>query len=376
MEPSEVEDVTQEQPPTDARALLREFLHAATRTSAPALIGTLIVAAVLILVCTILVTPRNLARINEGYFMASHTDSYASLTGRTFKHRFEGFKDNSVIIIGSSAIQHGFRDSDVIERDVKELKPIDVHVVKFIGLGISMWEMLDILGEVKGPTNGVVVLGLSPAAFSHEDSSVEDLIEHPRLPFISEPYAEEIRKQGIALPRRTGIYFFDHSGFFTARIRCTLNLLTGPRVLRRNHDVHVKLPDAGAWDRAMVTVGNRLQEYDENSPKMYKLLGDIIDVVRAKGKNHVVVVEPPMNPKAIAEMHAEPIFEKFRRDMRAFAKKHGIEFWDLAVEAKLDPADFADWYHLHDTPSRERYTRAFARHIAELMTEPREKTGS
>ena len=355
-------------PSVSAKSLLNEFIQGATQISPVALIGTILVAAALLGACVVLITPHNLARINEGYFMASPDDSYASLTGKTLQRRYQGFPDHSVLILGTSAIHHGFPDADVVEGYIKENEPLDVHVVPLVGYALSMWEMLNVLGEVKGPINGVVVLGLSAGSFAREDSRIETLIEHPRLPFLSEPYKDEIEKLGIQPPHQLGVFFLDYSGFFTSRIRCTLNLLTGPQKFRRTRDKKAPLPDPGKWDRAMAVIGARLATYDDNHQHMFDLLADLIAVVHSKGDNQVVLLEPPMNPVAIHDMEAQPVIDRFRRDIAAFAKAHGVEFWDLHEQVNLDPDDFADWYHLRDTPTRERYAREFARRIAELMS--------
>ena len=76
--------------------------------------------------------------------------------------------------------------------------------------------------DILGPhLDGVVVLGVSPAGLAHEltggYASLDALLQNPRLGLLSSAFDEEVRRAGLPVPVRTGVYAVDIRRFLLAR---------------------------------------------------------------------------------------------------------------------------------------------------------------
>lgn len=354
-------------PAPTLRSVLEAFVRGATRPSGGALVGTIGVAATMMAACALFVTPAFLGRIDIGYLMNNRYDSYAHLTGEVFRLELEGVPDDAVLLFGTSAANHGVEVPD-LERDLTEATGREATVLPLYADALGLWEMLNAIDEIGESYDGVVVIAASAMAFCQNADNLQAQIDDPRLPFRSEAYAAEARRLGVDLPGETGNYFFDYSNFFTARLRAVGNIFTGPKGYGRLYDERGALPDPGRWDRLMVALTERMDQYDACSDVLFEGLERIVETARSKGDVRVVVVEPPTNPRAVAQLNEGGVFDRHRARMEAFAAEHGIEYWPMdGVE--LAESDFIDWTHLLESPSRTRYTEALASRLAALMNE-------
>lgn len=360
------------------RALWRAFLEGLVRPSAGALIGTILIAGVMFGACITLITPRNLARIDMGYLMADNFDSYASITGVVFDHKYEGFSPNSLFIVGTSAMHHGFPPDPIVEAMVEKDLGEPVDVIPLYSDAVSTWEIMNIFGMFDDiPDGSVVVLGFNALSFARGADRLESLAERQRLPFVSDAFKNELRAKGLEVPTSTGNYFLDNTKFFAARIKCVQNIIKGPRRHKRGYDVRAAMPDPGRWERIMTILLERLEGYDENIEPGLEVVARLIDLIRGMGRNiHVVLVEPPLNPDAYPELNHSGILDRHAERMKRFAQEQGVPFWDVNEEARLDPADFADYIHLRTSPSRERWSGAMSERIAALFRENRVSAGA
>lgn len=127
----------------------------------------------------------------------------------------------------------------------------------------------------------------------------------------------------------------------------------------------------------MTILLERLEGYDENIEPGLEVVARLIDLIRGMGRNiHVVLVEPPLNPDAYPELNHSGILDRHAERMKRFAQEQGVPFWDVNEEARLDPADFADYIHLRTSPSRERWSGAMSERIAALFRENRVSAGA
>ncbi len=356
--------------------MVRAFWEGATRPSAPAAVGILLVAGTLILSAVLLVTPRTLARVDIGYLMADDYDSRAALTGRVMRLRYEGIPEGAVLLLGTSALHHALGESEefgpVVEGEVG--RPVAVRPLYADALNIYLAS--NVLGAIGEPMDGVVVLSLSAMSFTRSDTLAERLSEDPEVPFVSDPFREEVELAGFEAPVGGGVYFLDHVRFFTARLRAVMNVVRGPRELAARYHVAPVLPDPSRWRRVMDVMTGLLEQYDDHADEVFGVLERVIRMAREKGDVAFVVLEPPINPRAVEEMNAGGVLDRHAARMERFAAEQGIEYWRAREDVELAEEDFADWTHLVRSPSRDRYMAYVAERVARLVERRAREEGS
>jgi len=351
---------------------IRELLGGAVQPSLPAVVGALLIATVLFVCCLTLLTPDLLGAADCGYFMVNWRDDYAYLTSAVL-HITRGDSSKQMIaVIGASASRESIATGDYFAGLMEEKlgQPFNVH--QLTAGGLTHWEAAAVADCIAEHVRGVVVLEVSPGKMALPIRMFEGLVRQPRLALDSKAFDDEARLAGIKLPRRTGNFFLDHHGFFSARPAAVLNLLRGP-VVPDFHQAETWRPiSEEEWLKAEEALRQRIEGYAENSQRNFQVVERTIAQLREAGGIHVVLLEAVQNPRADQIMRDSPesrkSLEAYERDIRAFVKAWNVPYLNINAEAQLVPSEFIDTSHLRDAKAAERYTRVLASHLASLIS--------
>ncbi len=350
---------------------LSELAAGAFHPSLPALLGALLVAAVLFLSCITLLTQDLLAEANCGYFMVDWKDDYAYLTCTVLQEARDNSPEPVIALIGASALRESIAGADDLAGLMKEELGRKVRVVPLTAAGLTHWEAAAIADLVAGHMQGVVILGVSPGKMALPRGFFEDLVRQPRLALDSSAFDEEADLAGIALPRRTGNFFLDHHGFFSARPSAVLNLVTGPVVPDLHQARTWRILSEDEWANAEISLLGRVGGYTENGTRNFEVMGRTIERLRGAGGIQPVLLESVRNPRADQVMRDSPAcreaLTRYEEDVLAYAAAWDVPYLDITAEAELTPASFIDTSHIWDMDAAKRYTRVLASHLAALI---------
>lgn len=353
------------------RRWLCELTAGAFHPSLPALLGALLVAAVLFLSCVALLTQDLLAEANCGYFMVDWKDDYAYLTCTTLQAARRSSPEPVIALIGASALRESIAGADELAGLMEEALGRTVRVVPLTAAGLTHWEAAGIAGLVAGHLQGVVILEVSPGKMALPRGFFEDLVRQPRLALDSGVFDYEAGLAGIGVPRRTGNFFLDHHGFFSARPTAVLNLMTGPVIPDLHQARTWRSLSEDEWAKAETSLFHRVGAYPENGACNFEVMGRTIERLREAGGIQPVLLESVRNPRADQIMRDSPAcreaLTRYEEDVRAYAAAWDVPYLDITAEAELTPEAFIDTSHLWDMDAAKRYTRVLASHVAALM---------
>jgi len=89
------------------------------------------------------------------------------------------------------------------------------------------------------------------------------------------------------------------------------------------------------------------------------------------------VANPELRNRESSSGFDSSLRSEYRDDIRQFAKRMHVPYWDLNREAALRPFDFVDYIHVRTAKARDRFTEALAAHAAVVFTAlEREKAGT
>ena len=357
-----------------SRRWLSELAAGAFHPSLPALVGAVVVAAVLLLSCVTLLTQDLLAGADCGYFMADWKDDYAYLTCTVLQAARTDSPKPAIALIGASALRESIAGADYLAGLMTEGPGREFRVLPLTAAGLTHWEAAAIADRIAGRVQGMVVLEVSPGKMALPQGFFEDLVRQPRLALDSAAFDEEARLAGIALPRRTGNFFLDHHGFFSARPWAVLNLVKGPVVPGLHQARTWRVLSEDEWANAEASLRQRIGGYTENGPRNFEVMGRTIARLRDAGGFQVVLLESVRNPRADRIMRDSPECSKaltmYENDVRTHAETWGVPYLDITAEAELAPGEFIDTSHIWDTDAAKRYTRVLAAHLAAFMKNP------
>ena len=93
-------------------SLLAQFIRAAIQPSAPALLGTVGITAVLFALCVVFITPDFMMNGGARYVAAGPTDDYAFVSGDAMRLRQAGPQPLAVALFGASPLREAVSSDD------------------------------------------------------------------------------------------------------------------------------------------------------------------------------------------------------------------------------------------------------------------------
>ncbi len=334
----------------------------------------MLVAVVLFLCCVALLTQDLLAGAGCGYFMADWKDDYAYLTCTVLQAARIESPEPAIALIGASALRESIAGAEYLAGLMTEELGQNFRVLPLTAAGLTHWEASAIADRIAGRVQGVVVLEVSPGKMALPQGFFEDLVRQPRLALDAGAFDEEAHRAGIALPRRTGNFFLDHHGFFSARPWAVLNLVKGPVVPDLHQARTWRVLSEDEWAMAEASLRQRIGGYAENGPRNFEVMGRTIACLREAGGIQVVLLESVRNPRADRIMRDSPecreALTMYEKDVRAHAETWGVPYLDMTAEAELAPGEFIDTSHIWDTDAAKRYTHVLAAHLTALIKNP------
>ena len=164
-----------------SRRWLSELAAGSFHPSLPALVGTVLVAAVLLLSCVTLLTQDLLAGADCGYFMADWKDDYAYLTCTVLQAARTDSPKPAIALIGASALRESIAGADYLAGLMTEGPGREFRVLPLTAAGLTHWEAAAIADRIAGRVQGMVVLEVSPGKMALPQGFFEDLVRQPRL---------------------------------------------------------------------------------------------------------------------------------------------------------------------------------------------------
>lgn len=345
------------------------FRRAAVRPSLPALVGTFVVAVLVLCVAAAAITPRWLSSIDVGYLLYEPRDDYMFLTSRTYQIHYGDPQPLGVAILGGSSTMHAITDEDDLSAQLSAgmQQPIPVHNLCVGGVHVyEMCAVLDCLGDRVG---GVVVINVSPYLLTLQQDSLQSVIDAPRIAIDSDVFDQEVRRTGIAPPRRTGVYLVDHRRFLAPRLWSGLQrLLTGPIDQPQRQRLGVRAAHKRvSWQWVAAVVEPAMSRPDPYRVNL-GVLSRMIQRQQQRGPARIVLLETTWAP-AVRQALDPRLFQHYDALMAGLASAHNVQYWNLNREAQLARDDFDDLNHINSAAARQRYTRALTDRLKSLLAE-------
>lgn len=291
--------------------------------------------------------------------------AFASIEAKQFAATAQGRP--ALVLVGTAAMREGLLPATDIAALLKQRLGRDVPVVNLSSGGQSPLEAAGLVFEIAPQGKGTLVLAVSPSRMAASGGELQNLLDHPRLAFSNDGIRREAEALGLRVPKGTGIYLLDNLQFYVARAHTfAANLLTGtaPRndvqtYISRGHQ------DAEAWDKDTKTLAKRLSTYDQNFPANIAPYRRILRWVKENNLPwNVVLLEIPLNPRAVAQATGPDFYPAHVANLRRFCAEEGCTYANSNVRNVLSEEHFYDWSHLSSRQGKELFTDAFLTDIA------------
>lgn len=146
------------------------------------------------------------------------------------------------------------------------------------------------------------------------------------------------------------------------------HLLSGPVAGWNTHPYLDKAPkNEAAWQADAVVLKKRLAGYERhargNLAAYERLLRRLTDYPRVK----VVLLDIPLNPRALREVIGTDFYASHRARIAAFAAAHGVAYVNLNDVPTLGEADFQDWSHIRSATAQAALTGHLFNTVAPLL---------
>jgi hypothetical protein len=355
-------------PPADkqGKSFFAELLLGLKTRSLAAWIGTLVFCAIELAACLLFFEPRRLARLDPRLLMETPNDEDVELSFRLLRLRTRTLDKIQVGYLGASQMARAIIDlnhPDKLGRYLSERSGVPVEFDMLASAGQRFEDALAITDQFPPTFRGVLVMGVNDYK---DDYRITDQIRvrHrlARILVVDAPSVLPFWKQEGYVPKRTGVFFWDHLDFFAARRIAALRLSrVGPSraVLLDEKEIEPNSARRGPDnpDRAPPHLPDRTAPILAKSRRvMVTLLGNM----RRRGVP-VVFVENPEPP--IRTARNLPRVERFHREFAAFAARYGCPYWDFNPELALTEKDFPDEEHLGSFKGR----RAFQKRLVDEL---------
>ncbi|NFV82269.1 hypothetical protein [Magnetospirillum aberrantis] len=276
----------------------------------------------------------------------------------------------TMVLVGTAAMREGLLPAGDIEHRLRQRLGREMPVVNLSTGGQSPLEAAGLIFEAAPQAKGTLVLAVSPSRMSASGGELQKLLDHPRLAFMNDGIRREAEALGLKVPAQRGVYLLDNLQFYVVRAPSFVaNLLTGTKpvndeqtYLGRGHQ------DAEEWDKDTRILAQRLSGYDRNFTAN---IAPYRRIVRWIKDNHlpwnVVLLEIPLNPRALAEATGPDFYPAHIANMRKFCAEEGCTYVNSNPRKLLAEEHFFDWSHLSSQRGKEIFTDAFLDDIAETL---------
>jgi hypothetical protein len=341
----------------------------------PSLLAVSIAAALClgtIELATLLIDATAMSGEDSALFALDPLDDYAFATSDALRLLHAPPQGRHVALIGTAAMREALTVGDDIAARLSHRLDQTVPVIDFMSGGQSGIEMAALADSLGDDFEGVLVLGISFSRLAADNAELASLVREPRLAFASAAGDAEIRAAGFTPPPRTGLYLLDHYKFFVARYRAIVwHLLTGTRPVHRDRTYLGRAPASPAqWAADAATLTARLSHYQNRADSNLGALDRLIRRFPDRAKVRIVLLEIPLNPLARDTVIGPAFVEAHRARMEDFARRNGVDYWDLNQTAGLVPEDFQDWAHVSSVGGRDRWTADLIDRLGLLLSSP------
>lgn len=352
---------------------LRQMVHSygcgLVHASSLALGIALLVIGVLFVSC-LFFSPRGMATWAYRYVASSRTDDRVFLTAKLFKVPESTQADARVFIIGTSATLMSTTSDEDLSRRVADLtgKRPDVRVLAAGHLLI--WEMAEVAERLPAHFDGVVVFAVSPEIFSVDAESLDDVVQHPNVGFISSDMDAMAKARGLKVPWRSGNFFWDNRAFYLARMGYVLSNVFCATPLEHNpHRFLDRDPlSEQQWLQRFVPEGKQCAvNVRKNMDSCLQVFDEILDHLRRRGNVRVVFMESSMHPRFLHDCLGDDLIQEYREKVQQYVRRQRTEYWDLNPIVGLGPEDFVGTSHLGTREAQARWTNELAKCLAGFL---------
>ncbi|MGE5476313.1 MAG: hypothetical protein ACM3Q1_06640 [Bacteroidales bacterium] len=349
---------------------LARFFSAALRSRGVIATAALTVAALVGLTATVIDADYLGHGATAAFWPRNAIDDYAfaSIEAKRAAERMAG--KPGLVLVGTAAMREGLLPATEIETLLGQRLGRAVPVVNLSTGGQSPLEAAALVWEVAPKARGTLVLAVSPSRMAASGGELQKLLDHPRLAFSNDGIRREAEALGLTVPAASGIYLLDNLQFYVVRAHSfAANLLTGTRPA---NDVQTYLSrgreDGEAWDKDIRILAQRLSGYERNFPTNIAPYRRILRWVKENRLPwNVVLLEIPLNPRAIAEATGPAFYPAHVANMKAFCAAEGCAYVNSNTSNLLAEEHFYDWSHLSSRRGKEIFTGAFLDAIAEKL---------
>jgi hypothetical protein len=360
---------------------LRSFWEGLSSRSLASSIAIVAFALAEFVFCCVFVTPPRVARLDLRRIMEDAQDEYARLTVRSLAMRYAPHRGLTVAYAGTStarlSLLHGETPKllqDYLAAQVGE--PVSFYTL--VADSQTLHEAVVVSDQLPEDFRGVMVLMISDTRNDERNLTfrIQDrkFRAGSRVALDSAAGDEVLSLLDEKRPVRTGIYFVDHLAFFAVRrfagVRLKPDVLGQPLPDQRFVPPGQRRPSpaqhqAMGWERVR-------RDFEERPrmaifSKYLPVLEALVNSWKRRGITGIII-EAPANP-LYDTVKGEAYRREYEVEMRRFADRMNVTYWDLNPELSLVPADFADHIHLAGKSARFRFQAAFLRKLAPVLKE-------
>lgn len=304
---------------------------------------------------------------SAAYWPRNAIDDYAFASIEAQRAAAKTAGRNALVLVGTAAMREGLLPARDIEQLLARRLGRDVPVINLSTGGQSPLEAAGLVWEVAPKAKGTLVLAVSPSRMAASGGELQNLLDHPRLAFTNDGIRREAEALGLRVPQSSGSYLVDNLQFYVIRAHSfAANLLSGTRP---ENDVQTYLArgreDGEAWGKDIQILSKRLAGYDRNFPANIAPYRRILRWVKDNNLPwNVVLLEIPLNPRAIAEATGPDFYPTHVANLQRFCREEGCAYVNSNTRNLLSEEHFYDWSHLSSRQGKELFTDAFLAEIA------------
>ena len=312
------------------------------------------------------IRPSVLARLDQGWFLASDRDDYGALSHEVLRLGQARWGERTALLLGQSTARESVSSVQDLDRAAEEAAGGPVDTWELVADSLTVPEYDAILAALPDRYRGVVALIVSPTLFANANPRKMNAlagIERLELGWSSEARDRDLRELGVDVPTRTGIYAVDVRPFLLARLAVPFErVVHGPATLRRDRWT---TRTRGALRKNAADLEQAVHHYERDSPVGFRMLARALDAFAARSDRvRFLLVEQTEAPERYREVMGRARYAGYRSDIRTFADaRPDTQFADL--NGALLPEDFADLMHLA-SPNAE-YTRTLGAAIGSAI---------
>lgn len=352
----------------ESRSAWSAFMEGLTRPSLPAACLTIVLASAMLWSATWIVTPTFFAD-HAGYFAPRPQENYTFTTAKAILAGRAPRDQLAVTIMGASAHREGISSDAKMTQLLHQGSGLPIRFNNLTASALSQHEIVALCDQLGEGYQGVVVIGCSIFRMARDPDERVEWILRPRVGVTSAWLDDEASRMNVERPAPTGWYFIDQAGFLGVRLPYLFrNLVRGPIKPRTHSYIDMDAIDEQQWDERVEAVRALFRSPDRPDPGDIEAMWlRLRDRLRSRGPVEIVLLDAPTNPRFIEQAVGTDVFAAYQSRMASFADEHGLHYWNLNEESRLEPGDFFDWVHLSSTDAQERFTKALANRLNTLI---------